>query len=130
MASSDITASENKGDGRHTAVVCGFLTAMHSRDIDTYVYCARLPGLCGCPGSRERESNPLDLEAIVSCPVWVLGTEPGTSARTESARNHQALSPILHSRLVIEGSLITLVNPGSQLCECLNGCGWWPLSNL
>lgn len=45
--------------------------------LDLCVYMSAVP----CGGQKE-ESDPLELElqAVLSCPVWVLGTELGSSA--------------------------------------------------
>lgn len=37
-----------------------------------------------------RSSLKLELEEVVSHPMWVMGTEFGTSLRTASALNHEA----------------------------------------
>jgi hypothetical protein len=34
------------------------------------------------------DSLELELQAVVNCPVWVLGTKPGFSASTLSVLNH------------------------------------------
>jgi hypothetical protein len=46
------------------------------------------PCVCSCLW-RQRASDPLELElqAVVSCLMWVLETEPGSSARAVSALN-------------------------------------------
>ncbi|EDM10050.1 homer homolog 1 (Drosophila), isoform CRA_g [Rattus norvegicus] len=49
------------------------------------------PGMsCLCPQKPERVSDSLKLEfsMIVSEPLWVLGTEAGSSTRAASALNH------------------------------------------
>lgn len=43
--------------------------------------------------ARAVRSSGLDLQAVVSYPMWVMGTERGSSARTVHALNHWTLSP-------------------------------------
>lgn len=44
----------------------------------------------GASGSQKRALNSLEMElqAVVNCPMWVVGTEFGTSIRKVFALNH------------------------------------------
>ena len=54
-----------------------------------YVTCVQVP-----TEAREEELDPLDLklQVVVSHPMWVLGTELGSSGRAASSINHHAIS--------------------------------------
>ena len=49
-----------------------------------FVHVCVLACICACR-SQKRVSGPLELEVIVSCLMWVLGTEPWSSGGAASA---------------------------------------------
>lgn len=57
--------------------------------------------LCGCvhksTGAHRGQKRGLEsLElVVVSCPMWLMGTELGPSAKAVYMRHHQAISPSL-----------------------------------
>jgi hypothetical protein len=55
----------------------------------------------------QRSPLELELEGVVSHPLWMLGTELGTSARIEHALNHRAIS--LHAPQVPQSICTRLV---------------------
>ena len=46
--------------------------------------------ICSAHGVQKRASQPLEmeLEMVMSHPIWALGTEPRSSARSASVLNH------------------------------------------
>lgn len=56
-----------------------------------FIYVCMFAHTCvGVSGGRRRASDSLELkvEAVVSCPKWLLGTELQVSERAANARNH------------------------------------------
>jgi len=53
---------------------------------------------CRCHGGQKRASDPLELElqAVVNCPIWVLGATLEASARGASTLTGRAISPALY----------------------------------
>ena len=48
---------------------------------------------CECLQRREDDMHPLELQEVVSCLVWMLGTKLGSSVRLVCTLNHRAISP-------------------------------------
>ena len=56
--------------------------------------------MCECPERSEAlDSLALELQTVVSSPLWVLGTEPGSPAGAVCAPNCGAISPAHSSAL-------------------------------
>ena len=64
-----------------------------------------LRGVCTCThshncadthGSQKRISEPVELQVVVSFPMWVLGTKPRSSARATRTLNYWTISSSPH----------------------------------
>lgn len=43
--------------------------------------------------TKSLASLKLELQVVVNCPAWVLGTELGSSVKAISTHNHRVISP-------------------------------------
>lgn len=71
----------------HQKIKIFYLMCMH---VCAYMYVCALV-ICR---NQERVSDPpeLELQALVGCPIWVLGTELGSSTKAASTLNHWTIS--------------------------------------
>lgn len=77
-------------------IYLSFLSFIYFKDLIIFIYACVFVWVCApeCLQRLEGSDPPgWDLQAIVSCPVWVMGIELGTSARIVHTLKHWTISP-------------------------------------